>query len=239
MPKDDREELIVPESAGADPLQFFTRPIVRRNDLHRASPLLLYFAAVRRLLLAGLLLLAATGCSQPPQKEIDQAQAALDLARTGGAERYAADDYAAAAAALLKARASVDERDYRQALSYAIDARQRAQSSFRQAGEGKAKALRTADALLADTVALAGRLDTRLAAAAAARVPAKELRGPRAARDEARNALQEARTQIGAGNYEKAGELLASVRKKLEATIAATEKIRLPPPRTAKSRPRS
>jgi hypothetical protein len=171
-------------------------------------------------------LLATAGCSEPPQKELDQAQAAVDLARTGGADRYATDEYAAATAALLKARAAVDQRDYRQALSYAIDARQRAQSAFRQAGEGKAQALRTADALLAGTVALADRLDVRLAAAAASRVPAKELRGPRAAREDARRALQEARTQIGAGNYEKAGELLASVRKKLDAAVADVEKIR-------------
>src|SRR5207302_10523983 len=117
VPKDDREQLVVPEAAGADALEFFTRSIVRRDDLHRTSfSRLLYFAAVRRLLIA-VLLLAATGCSEPPQKEIDQAQAAVDLARTAGAEIYATEEYAAAAAGLQKAHASVDQRDYRQALS--------------------------------------------------------------------------------------------------------------------------
>lgn len=193
---------------------------------------------MRRLLLLGLLLLAPTGCSAPPQKEIDQAQAAVDLARTAAADRYAADEYEAAAAGLLKSRAAVDQRDYRQALSYAIDARQRAQTAIRRAGEGKAKAQRATAALLADTEARAMRLDSHLAAAGAARAPEKELRGPRAAREDARRALQEARAQIGAGNYEKADELLASVRKKLDPAIAEVEKIRLRPPRAAKGRPR-
>jgi hypothetical protein len=193
---------------------------------------------VRRLLLLGFLVLAPTGCSAPPQKEIDQAQAVIDLARTAGADRYAADEYAAAAAGLLKARAAVDQRDYRQALSYAIDARQLAQTAIRQAGEGKARTQRATAALLADTEARARRLDTHLAGAGAARAPAKELRGPRAVREDARRALQEARTQIGAGNYEKADELLASVRKKLDPAIAEVEKIRQRPPRAAKSRPR-
>ena len=80
-------------------------------------------------LLISLLLLAAAGCSEPPQKEIDQAQAAVDLARTAGAETYAAEEYAAAVAGLQKAHAAVEQRDYRQALSYAIDARQRAQNA--------------------------------------------------------------------------------------------------------------
>ena len=84
----------------------------------------------------------ATACSEPPQKEIDQAQAAVDLARTGGAEIYAAEEYTAAAAGVQKAHAAVDQRDYRQALSHAIDARQRAQSALRQASEGKGKAQR-------------------------------------------------------------------------------------------------
>src|SRR5207237_5155423 len=108
VPKDEGEQLVVAESAGANPLEFFTRPIVRCDERHRTSfPRLLYFAAVRRLLIT-VLLFAAAGCSEPPQKEIDQAQAAVDLARTGGADTYAAEEYAAAVAGLQKAHASVD-----------------------------------------------------------------------------------------------------------------------------------
>jgi hypothetical protein len=180
---------------------------------------------VRRLVLIGVFLLVATGCSAPPQKEIDQAQTAVDLARAAGAERYAAEEYAAAVAGLQKTRAAVDQRDYRQALSYAIDARQRAQNAIRQAGEGKARAQRATEALLTGIVTRTTQLDARLKAAEAARVPAKELRSARAALEDVRKDLQEARTEIGAGNYEKAGDLLASVRKKLDAALADVEKI--------------
>jgi hypothetical protein len=35
-------------------------------------------------------------CSEPPQKEIDRAQGAIDAARAAGAERYATAEFAAA-----------------------------------------------------------------------------------------------------------------------------------------------
>ena len=189
------------------------------------------------------LLLAAAGCSEPPQKEIDQAQAALDLARAAGAETYAAEEYGAAAAGVQKARTSVDQRDYRQALSYAIDARQRAQNALHQAEIGRAKAQRAIDAAVTDVSNRLNELQTRLQAAEKARVPVKELRDPRAALADGRKALQEARTEIGAGNHAKAGEMLAAVRKKLDAAIRDVENIpqprspkaRSPKPRTARS----
>ena len=36
------------------------------------------------------LLLLATACSEPPHKELDRAQGAIDAARAAGAEQYAA-----------------------------------------------------------------------------------------------------------------------------------------------------
>src|SRR4051812_17686471 len=60
------------------------------------------FPRVRRLLI-GLLLLTAAGCSEPPQKEIDQAQSAIDAAHAAGADRYAAEEYAGATSTLQKA----------------------------------------------------------------------------------------------------------------------------------------
>ena len=48
-------------------------------------------ASARRLLACALLLCAA--CSEPPQKEIDRAQGAIDAARAAGADQYAPDDF--------------------------------------------------------------------------------------------------------------------------------------------------
>jgi hypothetical protein len=182
--------------------------------------------------------LALGGCSAPPQKEIDQAQTAVDLARAAGADKYAAEDYAAATSGLQKARTAVEQRDYRQALSYAIDARQRAQTAIRQAGEGKAAGQRTTDALVTDVMTRTNQLQTRLKSADAGRVPPRQLRSPRAAVAEAQKGLQEARTEIGAGNYDKAGQILTSVRRKLDAAIKDVENIPRHPPRAAKGRRR-
>jgi len=190
---------------------------------------------VRRLLVIGLLLLAATGCSEPPRKEIDQAQTAVDLARTAGADRFAAEEYTAATTGLQKARDAVAQRDYRQALSYAIDARQRAQNAIRQAGEARARAQRAIDKLITAVNARATELQTRLKTAETAHVPAKELRASRGAVADVQKGLQEARTEIGAGNYDKAGEILTAVRKKLDAAVQDVERIPLRPARTTRN----
>lgn len=185
-------------------------------------------------------LLLALGCSEPPQKEIDQAQTAVDLARTAGADTYAPEHFAAATSGLQKARAFVDERDYRQALSYAIDARQRAQDAIRQAADGKGRAQRATDALVTDVMAKTGKLQTALQAAEAANVPSKELRVSQAAAADVQQALQEARTEIGAGNYVGADQMLTSVRKKLDEAIQGVENIPRPSPRRKPTRsPRS
>lgn len=176
-------------------------------------------------------LLLLLGCSEPPQKEIDQAQSAIDLAHTAGAGTYASEPYAAATAGLQKARAFVDERDYRQALSYAIDARQRAQDAIRQAADGKARAQRATDTLVTSVMAKTGELQTALQSAEAAKVPSKELRVARAAAADVQKALQEARTEIGAGNYARADEILTSVRRKLDDAIPGVENIPRPAPR--------
>src|SRR5439155_17834429 len=136
---------------------------------------------------------------------------------------------AAAAAGVQKAHASVDQRDYRQALSYAIDARQRAQNALQQAEQGKARARRAADTAMTDISNRVNQLQARLQAADKARAPMKELRAPRAAIADGREALQEARTEIGAGNYTKAVEILAAVRRKLDAAIRDVENIPLRP----------
>jgi hypothetical protein len=180
-----------------------------------------------------LLLLVTAGCSEPPQKEIDQAQTALDLARAAGADKYAITEYTDAASALQKARVAVDQRDYRQALNYAIESRQRSQDAIRQAADGKSRAQRAAEAIVIDISTRASTLQERVRAAEAARVPAKDLRTPRQAMTAAQTRLQEARTLIGAGNYEEATKTLTEVRGNLDAAIEQAEKI---PQRPARKR---
>ena len=162
------------------------------------------------------MLLATAGCSEPPQKEIDQAQAAIETARAAGAEQYASDEFAGATATLQKARASVDERDYRQALSYALDARQRALEAARVVDETRTRARTDAEAGYKSAADRAGQLQTQLREGETARAPVQELRASQEALAHARTSLQEARSLLDAGNFTAAATKLAEVRENLD-----------------------
>jgi hypothetical protein len=137
---------------------------------------------------------------------------------------------------LQKARAAVDQRDYRQALNYAIDSRQRSQDAIIQAADGKARAQRAADDLIGFVSKRALEVQARLRAAEASRVPAKDLRDLRAVVSEAQTGLQEARAEIGGGNYEKATASLVAVREKLDAAVRTMDTVPQRPARK-KGRP--
>lgn len=178
-----------------------------------------------------LLALVATGCSEPPQKEIDQAQAAIDGAKSAGADTYAAEEYNASVAALQKAHAAVDQRDYREALSFAIEARQRATDATRQADIARGHTKAAAEKLVTDCSARASQLDTDLKVAEGARVPPRDLRSSRTTLADAETALQETRKAMDAGNYVEVVSSLTEVRRKLDAAIAAVDALRQRPPR--------
>src|SRR5262249_57570335 len=91
--------------------------------------------SARRLLLSVAVAAALMGaaCGDPPDKEIQQAQGAIDTARAAGADQYATAEYTAAQEALKRANDAVEQRDYRLALNYALDARERAQNPAKEA----------------------------------------------------------------------------------------------------------
>ena len=189
---------------------------------------------MRRLLAIGLLLLVSAGCSGPPQKELDQARTAVDAARTAGAEQYAATEFTAAAASLQKAHAAVDQRDYRQALNYALDSRQRATEAERMASTGKARAKTAVEALYGDVSTRLNRLQTAVRAAETA-ASSKILRASQATLRDARANLQKASAAISAGNYAEATKTLTEVREKVDAALVDVQNI---PPRVPRKRPR-
>src|SRR5215217_1576123 len=104
-------------------------------------------SAVRRLLvsLACAAALAGAACGDPPDREMQQAQSAIDAARAGGAGHYAPSEFAAAEDALKRARDAVAQRDYRLALNNALDARERAQTAAKEAADGARAARAKAD----------------------------------------------------------------------------------------------
>lgn len=169
-------------------------------------------------------LLLCSACSAPPQKEIDQAQGALDAARAAGGEQYARDEFTAAATALQQAQEAVQQRDYRLALSRALDARERAQDAAKQAADGKARARIEADREAAATATAVQQLRGKLAAADAARVPARDLTEPRATVSAVEASLQKARAAMEAGSYLEATALLNGVRATIGTQIAEVDR---------------
>jgi hypothetical protein len=181
-------------------------------------------------------LLLASACSEPPQKEIDHAQGALDAARAAGADQYAQDAFTAATSALQQAHDAVQQRDYKLALTRAVDANERAQEAARQAADGKAAARSRSEALLHSTASALDLLQGRIKAAETVRAVAKDLQPVRKAADDAASAMQEARAEVTGGRYLQASETLEGLRSRITAQIRAVEQ--LTEARTAKpSRP--
>ena len=163
----------------------------------------------RRLLpaLAVLAALIAAACGTPPDKEIQQAQTAIDAARAAGADRFATEEFTAAQDLLARAKEAVAQRDYRLALNHALDARERAQNATRAATERRGGAKRDAERVLADAGTALAETKTALKAAETAHAPRPTLTRARAAIRDAATAVQEARTALGRGDYRGASDV--------------------------------
>ena len=156
------------------------------------------FAAVLFFTAASMLVSA---CGEPPEKEMQQAQGALDAARAAGADEYAHSEFTAAQEALKRAREAVDQRDYQAALNHALDSRERAQNAAKEAADGKATARGDADRALSDATAALTEVRLKLKAAESARIAPKTLAKPRQTIADGEQALQKARAAFGQGDY--------------------------------------
>jgi hypothetical protein len=179
---------------------------------------------MRRLTVPLCAILLCAGCSDPPQKEIDRAQGAIDAARAAGAARYASDEFTAATTSLQRAHEAVAQRDYRLALSRALDASERAQQAARQAADGKARARSEAEATTAATAAATRQLRTAIKTAEAARAPTPVLAEARKAAASADTSLQKARALLEAEQYLEAKDALKGLSERIgKQTRAVTE----------------
>ena len=167
------------------------------------------------------LLLAA--CSAPPQKEVDLAQGAIDAARAAGAEQYAPREYSEATAALQQAHDGIAQRDYRLALTRALDAHDRAQEAAKAAAEGRARARGDAEVALAAATAAVEQLRVRFGKPDVAKLPRREVQPVQKALTDAQKALQEARASITAGEYIGARARVRGIPEQVKGQIAALE----------------
>jgi hypothetical protein len=180
---------------------------------------------MRRLasLICALALCAA--CSEPPQKEIDRAQGAIDAARAAGAERYASDELTAATTALQQAHDAVVQRDYRTALSRALVANERAQESARQAADGKARARAEAEVSVTAAGNSLQQLRAAIKGAEGNKMTAQQLAPARAAAKRIEASLQEARTHISNERYPDATAALEYVNSLVAEQIRALSEL--------------
>jgi hypothetical protein len=166
------------------------------------------------------LVLAVAACADPPTKEIDRAQGAIDAARAAGAADYATEEFQAAETALTRAHQAVGERDYRQALNYALDARDRAQTAAAAAADEKARARTDADRALRTAETSLERTRQRLNAAVDANVAPKSLAAARDAITSAEAAIVAARAAFEEGDYRRTTSAVADLQSRLEQTTS-------------------
>jgi len=164
------------------------------------------------------LALSTSGCGDPPEKEMQQAQSAIDAARAAGADEYAHEPFAAAIDALKRAQEAVADHDYRLALNDALDSREQAQEAAKEAADSKSAARTDADRLIAATVNALDTTDARLKAAQAAKVPPRVLADSRRAASDAEQVLQEARTAFQRGDYRGVQSVLNGMVERLRET---------------------
>lgn len=173
---------------------------------------------MRRLAAVLIALVASAACDTPPEKEYHQAVGAIEAARAAGAATFAQEELAAADAALVRYEAAVGERDYRQALSHALDARERATAAAARAGTEKAL-MRGETERLITTIATSVE-QGRTIAASATRAQAQQARALRAALATTERALQEARAALERDEVMAARSALDGVETRLAEALA-------------------
>jgi Domain of unknown function (DUF4398) len=163
----------------------------------------------------------SSGCSDPPTREIHLAQGAIDAARAAGADTYASEELDAAITALQQGEAAIDQRDYRLALSHAIDSRERAQLAAKLAADGKAAARSQAEGLLADVTSALALATVTLQAGEASRAPRTRLAPLRQAIADGRAAVDEAGKALATQDYLGATSRLRGVAETVRAADTA------------------
>jgi hypothetical protein len=173
-----------------------------------------------RFVLVVLVTAVSIACSEPPEKERLQAETALVEARRAGAERYAIDQLRASEALLKKYEAAVDARDYRLALSSALEARETAYEASKAAIAAKTRDYSTAQGLVVQVGALIRAATARLAPGATPRLSTLASERLRAEVKVASTSLQEARTAMEREDYAAVSASLGPLVEQLTKEMA-------------------
>ena len=177
----------------------------------------------RSLVSAAIIASSIVACGgNPPDKEIEQAQTAVDAARAASADRYSKEDFNASTDALKNAHAAVDARDYRLALNYALEAKDRADTAARDAVDRKATARSDADRALRNAALLLVDIRAKLRTAQG-RQPARVVNPAKKVAADSERVVQEARTAFEREDYPKVLEMLAAPMARLRESIRSLD----------------
>lgn len=187
--------------------------------------------SVLRAATAAFVVATVAACAAPPQKEMDQAEGAIATARATGAAQYAASEFAAAETALARSHEAAGQRDYRQALNHALDARERAQTAAREAADKMAiarglaeRALTSAELALASAMQRVGAaVATPPAAGRRNAAQAAALKTLQQAVATATARLQEARSQLETQRFDEAMRTATPVTTQIRAATRTFE----------------
>lgn len=168
----------------------------------------------------GLLICLLLACSGPPVNERQQADQALAAARDAGAATYAPDELKAADAALKAYDDAVAQRDFRLALSHALDARDHGYEAAKLAADQKKAVSKQASTLIADTKTLLASADARLSGG---KLPGRTGDRLKQATRTARLAMQEASALVAKENYRGAVKRMTGVPDNLRKEFAALD----------------
>jgi hypothetical protein len=168
----------------------------------------------RRSKLAPLVLscLALSACEQPPTKEIAAAEAALQQARADAADVFAADRFGEAQAAVADAQKKVQAKDYRGALSSALDAAEKSRLASQAATAAKTLARNAAELAEAEAQAALDEVAEIRAQAAKAKVPEKVFEPLLPQATEAATALASLVKALADGEILQAQKLAADIK---------------------------
>jgi HAMP domain-containing protein len=180
--------------------------------------------------LALIVTILSASCAEPPHKEMNQAQGAIDTARAAGADKFAAVEFTAATDALARSEDAVAAGDYRQALNHAIDSRERAASAAKIAVEGRADARGQAERAIAEVATLLARAQAELKDPNLARLNARVLATPRGTVAAAEKRVQEARTALKAEDYAGVTAALKDGAAELQAALTEIDAATSPRP---------
>ena len=170
--------------------------------------------------LALIIVILSASCAEPPNKEMNQAQGAIDAARAAGADKFAAAEFTAAIDALKRSEDAAAAGDYRLALEPRARqprARRRTPPSWPSRAAPTRAARPNAPSPKSRRCCRARRRSCK--DPDVARLNARALQAPRATVAAAEKMLQEARTALKAEDYAAVTKALNGAAAELQAAL--------------------